>query len=1047
MSKHKELQAVNGYLRNIARKVLDQGITEHSYRGDLQNLLTDLLPQIQIINEPKRQDFGAPDFVLKRGQLPIGYIETKTVGAALDEVERSEQIVRYLNSLDNLILTDFLDFRFFRYGEKVQEVKLAAVGAGKLRAYPELHGPFVDFIKEFAAFTGETISSAEQLAKIMARKARIMEEVILKALLSDAPDQALRQQYEAFRKILIHDLTEATFADIYAQTVAYGMFAARLHDTHPQDFSRFKAAALIPERNPFLRNLFGYIAAFDLDQRIAWVVEALADVFRNTDVAAIVRNSRSGPGDPLIHFYETFLAEYDPAMREKRGVYYTPEPVVRFIVRAVDQLLKDKFGIRDGLADTGKTQIKVKRITKKVDVDVHRVQILDPAAGTGTFLAEVTKHIYHQLQTDRGVWSDYVDNHLIPRLNGFELLMAPYAMAHLKLDLLLEETGYVPTKAGQRLKVYLSNALEEPHPEAGSLFASWLANEANEASFIKRDTPIMVILGNPPYRGHSANRGRWIEQMIEDYKKEPAGGPLQERNPKWLQDDYVKFIRFGEYYIARNQEGILAFINNHAFLDNPTFRGMRWSLLRTFDELFIIDLHGNAKRREVSPDGSPDQNIFDISQGVSINIFVKYKQSKKKAGLAKVYRFDLYGPREHKYRFLEEHTLDQVPFSEVTLYPPYYSFTEHNQGLSRQYEHDSFSIRDLFPASSPGLVTARDHFSIHFTKESLINATREFLSLSVEQARERFGLGRDTKEWTVAGARSDLLAIGPSPDHIIKLAYRPFDDRYTYYTGRSKGYHCRPRRITNHFLQGSNLGLVTVRRQLESMPTAYYFVTKHMISNGFIRSDSVSIDYVFPLYIYAGDLPGHWERTPNLNGRILSVFEERLGLKFVNEPGETTDTFAPLDVFNYVYAWLHSPSYRARFAEVLKRDFPRVPYPWGREEFWELVRLGDELRKAHLMEDLDTGAYAGFQQPGSGLITDVRYDGSRVWINDRQFFDNVPETAWNFHIGGYQPAQKWLKDRKQRTLGFDDVRHYQRIIAALMATDRLMCAIDQVVEA
>jgi len=414
----------------------------------------------------------------------------------------------------------------------------------------------------------------------------------------------------------------------YCFTNPYGMFAARLHDTTLEDFTRQEAAELIPKSNPFLRKLFGYVAGPDIDERIKRTVDNLADVFRATNVEELLKNfgKSTQTNDPIIHFYETFLSEYDPKLRKSRGVWYTPEPVVNFIVRAVDDILKTEFNLPQGLADTSKTKIKVPEqgSTKLVEKEVHKVQILDPATGTGTFLSEVVKLIYNKnFKNLQGVWSSYVEEHLIPRLNGFEILMASYSMAHLKLDMLLRETGYKPTR-DQRFNIYLTNSLEEHHPDTGTLFSNWLSTEANDANHIKRDTPVMCVIGNPPYSGESSNKGKWIMDLMEDYKKEPGGKQkLQERNPKWINDDYVKFLRYGQYYIEKNGEGILAFINPHGFLDNPTFRGMRWNLLKTYDKIYTIDLHGNSKKKEVSPDGSPDVNVFDIMQGVSINLFVK----------------------------------------------------------------------------------------------------------------------------------------------------------------------------------------------------------------------------------------------------------------------------------------------------------------------------------------------------------------------------------------------------------------------------------------
>lgn len=621
---------------NTVNKRFRSGISsEHSYRADLESLIHALVPGMNITNEPLNvTDCGNPDYVIAKGKIPVGYIEAKDIGKDLDSSVYKEQFKRYRDALDNLIITDYLTFRYFVDGKQVREVRIAEIDGNRIKPRPENFDEFANLIKIFCAFVGQTIKSPKKLAGMMAGKARLLKDILESALTSDEiteENTSLKGQYEAFKKILIHDLKPKDFADIYAQTLAYGMFAARLHDPTLEDFSRHEAAGLIPKSNPFLRKLFQYVAGYDIDERIKTTVDNLADVFRATDIKALLTNFGKGTEDhdPIIHFYEDFLSEYDPKLRKARGVWYTPQPVVSFIVRAVDDILKQEFGLSSGLSDISKVKIKVPgQDGKDIEKEVHKVQILDPATGTVTFLAGVVKHIYNNhFKNMQGAWSGYVDEHLIPRLNGFEILMASYAMAHLKLDMLLAETGYKPKKE-QRFHVYLTNALEEYHPDTGTLFANWLSTEANEANHIKRDTPVMVVMGNPPYSGESANKGKWIMDLMEDYKKEPGGKvKLNERNPKWINDDYVKFIRFSQHLIERNGEGILAFINNHGFLDNPTFRGMRWSLLKTFDKIYVLDLHGNSKKKEKCPDGSKDENVFDIQQGVSINIFVKKKDN------------------------------------------------------------------------------------------------------------------------------------------------------------------------------------------------------------------------------------------------------------------------------------------------------------------------------------------------------------------------------------------------------------------------------------
>jgi len=885
----------------------------------------------------------------------------------------------------------------------------------------------------------------------MAGKARLLSEVIEKALTSDesnSEDSTLKDQMHAFKQILIHDITPKGFADVYAQTIAYGMFAARSHDPTLATFSRQEAYELIPKSNPFLKKLFGYIAGLDVDDRIKWIVDDLVNIFTACNVDEILKNfgKSTKMEDPIIHFYETFLSEYDPKLRKARGVWYTPAPVVNFIVRAVDDILKTEFDLPQGLADTSKTKIKVDVQGKKIEQEVHKVQILDPATGTGTFLAEVIKHIHRKFEGQQGIWSNYVETHLLPRLNGFELLMASYAMAHLKLDLLLTETGYKPT-TNQRFRVYLTNSLEESHPDTGTLFANWLSTEANEANHIKRDTPVMCVIGNPPYSGESANKGEWIMSLMEDYKKEPGGKEkLKERNPKWINDDYVKFLRYGQHFIEKNGAGILAFINPHGFLDNPTFRGMRWNLLKTYDKIYTIDLHGNSKKKETAADGSIDQNVFDIMQGVSINIFVKTGR-KKTTELGKVFHFDLFGKREFKYDFLIQNSINSIAYNEIPNIASNYFFV--NKDFEEQSKFDiGIKLDDLFIKSSLGIATARDSFTINFSKIKLEKIINDFLSIDNESARKKYGLGVDVRDWTIKYAKDDLTKSDVNFKNIVKISYRPFDERYTYYTGKSKGFHCMPRgEVMNHIVNHENIVLncIKVGRDIDS---DNFFVSKYLTDKSIVSSlDNCSC---FPLYLYTETngqqtIDQNTERKPNLKAEIVKQIAEKLGLTFTNEKETNEKTFAPIDILDYIYAVLHSPTYREKYKEFLKIDFPRVPFPKDKDTFWQLVKLGGEIRQIHLLESPTVDKYiTQYPIDGDNVVVKPKYENGKVYINDTQYFDNVPEIAWEFYIGGYQPAQKWLKDRKERKLEFEDILHYQKIIVALSETDRIMKEIDNI---
>ncbi|TAF45812.1 MAG: DNA methyltransferase [Sphingobacteriales bacterium] len=1065
------------YIYNINKRYKLGNATEHTFRGDLQQLIESLVPDIRATNEPKRQTCGAPDYIITKKEIPIGFIEAKDIGdkdlLGVKKTGNKEQFDRYKTSLNNLIFTDYLDFHLYIDGLFITKIAIATSPnpskGEEIKPLPENFTAFTNLIKHFASHIGQTIKNQKKLAEMMAGKARLLSDVIEKALTSDETNNensTLKDQMNAFKQILIHDITAKGFADVYAQTIAYGMFAARLHDPTLPTFSRQEAAELIPKSNPFLRKLFGYIAGPDIDDRIKWIVDSLVEIFLACNVAEILKNynphraSPKGGGqsleDPIIHFYETFLSEYDPKLRKARGVWYTPAPVVNFIVRAVDDILKTEFDLPQGLADNSKTKIKINAqgLNKVIEQEVHKVQIIDPATGTGTFLAEVVKHIHKKFEGQQGIWSKYVETHLLPRLNGFELLMASYAMAHLQLDLLLTETGYSPSSLGravgsQRLRVYLTNSLEESHPDTGTLFANWLSAEANEANHIKRDTPVMCVIGNPPYSGISSNNGEWISKLIEDYKY-VDGVHFNERK-HWLNDDYVKFLRYGQHIIEKNGSGVLAFINPHGFLDNPTFRGMRWHLLKTYDKIYTIDLHGNSKKKETAPDGSADVNVFDIQQGVSINIFIKTGK-KKTNELGKVFHNELFGKREDKYQFLTTNSLKTVKFNEIKPKKPNLFFIPVNHKAIAEF-NQGIQIGELFSKQSMGVTTARDHFVIDMNKAVLLNRVKDFSDLSIDDLSIRtkyFGtkssgkyLPGDTRGWELSKARKELS--NETHDNNIKhISYRPFDKRFIYYTKKMVDWG---REDVMNNLVANNYSLVCVKIGRDE--TAHNYFISNSITDKSLTS-SLDNANIFPLYLYPKTngqqtIGQTAERTPNLNTEIVKQIADKLGLAFTNEKETTKDTFAPIDILDYIYAVLHSPTYREKYKEFLKIDFPRVPYPKDVQTFWQLVKLGGEIRQIHLLESAVVEKYiTQYPEDGNNVVVKPKYENGKVYINETQYFDNVPQTAWNFYIGGYQPAQKWLKDRKERALEFDDILHYQKIIVALSETDRLMKEIDKV---
>jgi len=1040
---------IENYIDNINQRYKLGNATEHTFRGDLQQLLESLVPTIRATNEPKRQSCGAPDYILTKKDIPVGFIEAKDIGDKdLDGTKKTgnkEQFDRYKASLNNLIFTDYINFHLYREGEFITKIAIAEITDKGIKPLPENFGNFENLIKDFCVHVGQTIKSSKKLAEMMAGKARLLSDIIGKALSSDEEhqeDSTLKDQMLAFKQILIHDITPQGFADVYAQTIAYGMFAARLHDPTLDNFSRQEAAELIPKSNPFLRKLFGYIAGPDIDDRIKWVVENLSEIFLACNVEEILKNygKSTKMEDPIIHFYETFLSEYDPKLRKSRGVWYTPQPVVNFIVRAVDDILKTEFDLPQGLADTSKTTIKVNTQTtdkrsatgyKQMEQEVHKVQILDPATGTGTFLAEVVKHIHKKFQGQQGIWSNYVETHLLPRLNGFELLMASYAMAHLKLDLLLTETGFKPT-SNQRFKVYLTNSLEEHHKDTGTLFANWLSTEANEANHIKRDTPVMCVIGNPPYAVSSTNKNDWIQDLISDYKKN-----LNERKIN-LDDDYIKFIRYGQHYIDKNGSGVLAYISNNSFLDGITHRQMRKHLLDSFDKIYILDLHGNSRKLETSPDGSVDQNVFDIMAGVSINIFIKTGK-KKKNELGQVYNYDLYGKRDFKYKTLTDSHLNSLNYTSIECNSPYYFFVPKDFKSANQYNL-GFKIDELLSFNNSGFETAKDKFIIKFKKKDITSLKNDIQDLSSEEISNKYNL-KITKANEVKGDIDNA--------YTIESLYRPFDKRFTLISTNSKGVMFRPRFDTVRHLLKENIALLCCKRQT-SFDFQHTFITKSAVERCSVSLQTGEVSYAFPLYLYPETngqqkINQNLERTPNLKPEIVKQIAEKLGLTFTNEKEQSENTFAPIDILDYIYAVLHSPTYREKYKEFLKIDFPRVPYPKDKGIFWKLVKLGGGIRQIHLLESPKVEQYiTQYPIDGDNEVGKPKYIDSKVYINDTQYFDNVPQVAWEFYIGGYQPAQKWLKDRKDRKLEFDDILHYQKIIVALTETEKLMKEIDKI---
>lgn len=1114
---------VSTYLHAIGTTLLAGNATEPSYYPHLQAFLKALEPDITATTNPKRIACGAPDFAVSRptqhGPVTSGYIEAKEPGTSLDSIEQSEQLQRY-RTLPNLLLTDFLTFRWYVDGELRQEVRLGQLdSSGQLRrASAAEQAQAVETLHAFLAHAPAPVNDPRELAERLARLTHLIHGVIVNALAADDASTMLRDLRQAFEQTLVPDQSAAEFADMFAQTLAYGLFAARCNHTGPAPFQRLSAAAEIPKTNPFLRRLFETITGTALDDEpYAGFVDDLAQLLADTDMEAVLADfgRRSGREDPVIHFYETFLAAYDANLRRVRGVYYTPEPVVSYIVRSVDRLLRSRFKCPAGLADTARTAD-----------GQPRVLVLDPACGTGTFLYAVVDHIREAFRQrgNAGMWSGFVREHLLPRLFGFELLMGAYAVAHFKLGMQLaaqdlpsaaQDTWAYDFAGIERLGVFLTNSLEEAEKQVTTFFGPLriITDEAKQAERVKRDLPIMVVVGNPPYAGHSANASRrqaevmhprtgqptgrkkefltWIGKRLQTYY-EVDGKPLGERNPKWLQDDYVKFIRFGQWRIEQTGAGVLAFITNHGYLDNPTFRGMRQQLMQTFTDIYVLDLHGNARKREQAPDGGPDENVFDIEQGVAIGLFVK---APGQDGPARVHHAELWGEREGKYDWLDQSDIETTDWTTLAPQSPFYLFVPQNVDLRAEYEH-GWKTTDAMPVNSVGIVTSRDKFVLDFDKKTLEERVADFIDpdTSDDDAREKHLTPRD--KLPISQARKALSSDKQRSQAFTRCLYRPFDTRPLFYHDavieRSR------REVMRHMLE-ENYALGVGKQGQAVDPSDWQVVTcsQSPVDFNLFRRGGVNL---FPLWRYPEPDEsevtedgqneqlsmgirkeiGQKEPSPNFSKSFWQDVCSRLNGQWVadgrreHEPPSLDDPFeiTPEDLFHYIYAVLHAPTYRSRYAEFLRIDFPRIPLTSDRTLFRTLAAKGAELVALHLLKapslanstvqypvpgaDVIERGHPRYLAPGDpNPITREPLTAGRVYISrdlprrgkQGQYFEGVPPEVWDFHVGGYQVCDKWLKDRRGRTLTFDDIEHYGRIVTALQETIRLMAEIDNAIPA
>ncbi len=1019
------------YFRDVFNTTKTGDATEESYYPDIKRLFENWGKEkgknLYITSLPKRTDAGNPDFRIWDGENRIiGYIEAKSPSTEnLSIIEHSEQLNRYRKTFHNLILTNFFEFRLYREGKLVNQVKIGkSFIIHKLKMIPPVENQeeFLQFLEQFLSFSVPKTTTPKQLAIELAKRTRFLRDHVLTEELKErriGGTHLLEEFYKAFKDHLISSLTIIDFSDLFAQTITYGLFTAR--SRAETEFNRISAYNYIPHTIGILRDVFRYISSTDLPTSMEWIIDDIAEVLNKSDISNIMHNFyEEGKGeDPIVHFYETFLAEYDPKIREKRGIYYTPEPVVSYITRSVHNLLKVKFDKQDGFAD-------------------HSVTVLDPAAGTLTFPAQAIQLAVEEFKNkygDGGIKS-LISDHILKNFYAFELMMAPYAVGHMKIGFVLDELGYKLTDQ-ERFNLYLTNALDfnQENPDnIPGILEKTIAEESEQALDIKEKIPVIAIIGNPPYSVSSSNTIREDTEFFKLYDSYKEKVRKEERNIQPLSDDYIKFIAFAHWKISKAGQGIIGMITNNSYLDGLIHRDMRNKLLNEFNEIYILNLHGNAKRQETTPSGEKDENVFDIQQGVSIILLVKQNGLKNQIKYC-----DLWGLRNKKYEFLNTHDVTNTNWEKIEPKDKYGFFVKKDYQYLEKYKQ-FFPIQKIMEKRIIGVTTGKDDVLVDFSKEELNR------KLSMLDKDSFYLLMRN---YEVEGKLIDTwykeLSTVIVDEQIMKYSYRPFDTRFIVY---NKKILQRSRYSIMKNMFHDNLGIICMKG-IRKKYLGYYFIVNNVVDRHILDLAADSA-YVFPLYLYEEEtkhqqIPLQFQdqsmidkKQPNINLKIIDWLEQTYGEKIT-----------PKEIINYIYAVLFSNSYRNKYKEFLKTDFPRIPFIKDYELFEKLVYLGGELIDFHLLTHSQLNKpIAKFCGKGTNLVVKREYNETqnRVYINDHQYFEGIDVDIWNYFIGGYQVSDKWLKDRKGHSLSSEDIKHYCRIITSLAKTIDLQKNIDNIYE-
>lgn len=1017
---------ITDYLKNIALTTSQGDAREESYYSHLSLLFKDFSENIgkkniHITILPKKTDAGNPDFRIWDGtQNIVGYIEAKVPDTDLDRIEISEQLKRYRDTFQNLILTDFYEFRLYREGKLILKTKIGRpFVAKKLNQIPpiENESEFNNLLERFFSFSMPNVFTAESLAIELAKRTRFLKDEVIHQELEDEENNEnhVIGFYEAFQKYLISGLTKEEFADLYAQTIAYGLFAARTRTTGA--FSRRLAYNFIPPTIGILRDVFQFVSLGSLPQQMEVIVDEIASVLNAADILNILQDYyKKGKGqDPIIHFYETFLNKYDPKTREQRGVYYTPEPVVDYIVHSLNEILKTDFNKENGFASTD-------------------VTVFDPAGGTLTFLAQTAKFAIKDFteKFGEGHKTNFIKEHILKNFYAFELMMAPYAIAHLKMSFLLDEFGY-KMKDSDRFKLYLTNTLEIEDLEQTRIpgMAS-LSEESKQATIIKKKQPVIAIMGNPPYSIASYNNSVFIDGNGKKGKDEVKGlmdlykeDVRDEKLIAVLHDDYAKFIRFCHWKIEQAGFGVFGLITKNTYLNTSAFKGLRKKLLQFFDKIYVFNLHG--KLYEKTPDGGKDQNVFDIRVGTAILICVK--NGNKIDEYAKLNFAELFGDRESKYTFLSTHNVNNTGFEELKIDKEYFFFEKKFFNESDLY-NSFIRIEDIFINNNSGVKTGRDHFITDSNKHNLKVRLQSFINsdLPFDLIKKAFSID-DASSFNLRKAKESFKTINDSL--FVPYSFKPFENKYLYYSGI---FVDRLGDKVNGNMRNENLSLILKKRNTESEYKSA-FVTNNVADLNFLGGQS----YVFPLWIYEaeGGLFGASKKS-NINLKFEKLLETTYKQKNLTE-----------SIFYYIYAFLNCSIYRETFAEQLQIDYPKIPFTNNFDLFKKVSEIGKSLTEFHLLTSKDLSSpFIKYNGKGNSKVTDINYieASGELYINENQFFSGVSKEIWEFEVGKNKPVQRWIKNLKDKELDLNQTIEFSKICYAIGLTFDKQKEIDKLYE-